>query len=397
MDYLNKLVEDRNIIWNDMKNLNDREVEEKRSLNSEEQQTWDTMSQDLDALDKRIKDLHDLDKKNKEAEARREEILSSNQAVAEMDPEVEEEKRAINPLRALANGEIRNHTFEKEDRDLTSATAGGVIPQSFFDQVTAVMDAVGVMRNLGTVINTAGGEALKFPTLTANSSASLISEGSAITESDPTISSVSLGAYKLAFITQISKELLNDSGVDLEGIMANMSGTALGKKQGEFAITGTGSSQPTGLVGVANVKTLASNSAITVDEVLDAHYGMGQEYRNAPNYAMIFSANTINELRQLKDSNGQYLWSPAVAVGTPDRLIGVPVYEDPNVADLGANAKVGYIGDMSKYYIREAGGLEVARSDEFGFNTDLVSYKFILRTDSATLDASAIKRLTCPA
>jgi HK97 family phage major capsid protein len=78
-------------------------------------------------------------------------------------------------------------------------------------------------------------------------------------------------------------------------------------------------------------------------------------------------------------------------------LIGVPVYEDPNVADLGANAKVGYIGDMSKYYIREAGGLEVARSDEFGFNTDLVSYKFILRTDSATLDASAIKRLTCPA
>ena len=397
MDYLNKLVEDRNKVWHQMKELNDREQEEKRSLTSEEQESWDNMSNDLDALDKRINELHDLDKKNQEAEQRREEILSSTQVIADMvDPE-EEEKRDFNPLRALANGEIRSHTFNKEERDMNLTNSAGLVPQSFFDQVTAVMDTVGVMRNLGTVIQRDSGETLKFPTLTANSSASLISEGGAITESDPTISSVNLGAYKIAFITQISKELLNDSGVDLEGVMANMAGTALGKKQAEFTISGTGSGQPTGLVNVSNAKTLASNSAITLDEILDAHYSMGAEYRNAPNYAFLFSGNTINEIRQLKDGNNQYLWQPAVQVGTPDRLFGVPVYEDPNVGDLGANNKVGYVGDMSRYYISESGGITVERSDEFAFNTDLVSYKFIIRTDSANLDASAIKRITCPA
>lgn len=396
MDYIKKLVDERNSTWEAMKSLNDLEVKENRSLDAEEQNQWDTMSNELDALDKRISELHDLDKRNKEAEARREEILSSESAVAVVEPG-DEEERKVSPLEQMAKGEIRDFTFNKEERDLTSSNAGGVVPASFFDQVTAVMDQVGVMRNLASIVSTQGGESLKFPTLTANSQANLISEGSAITESDPTISSVSLGAYKVAFITQISKELLNDSGVNLEEIMADMSGTALGKKQAEFCITGTGSSQPTGLVNVSNVKTLNSNSAITLDELMDAHYGMGAEYRKDPSYGFIFSGNTLNELRQLKDSNNQYLWQPSVQAGTPDRILGVPVYEDPNVADLGANAKVGYVGAFNRYYIREAGGIEVSRSDDFAWNTDLISYKFVIRFDSASLDASAIKRITCPA
>ena len=120
----------------------------------------------------------------------------------------------------MAKGEIREHTFNREERDMTTSNSGGLVPTGFFDRITAVMDDVGVVRNLATQVNTASGEDIKFPTLTANSTASLISEGSAISEADPTISSVTLGAYKVAFISQISKELLNDSGVNLEEIMA---------------------------------------------------------------------------------------------------------------------------------------------------------------------------------
>ena len=396
MDYLKKLVEERNSTWEAMKSLNDLETKEERSLDAEEQNQWDTMSKELDALDNRITELHNLDKRNKEAEARREEILSSETAVAVVEPG-DEEERKVSPLEQMARGEIREHTFVKEERDMTTSNSGGLVPTGFFDRITAVMDDVGVVRNLATKVNTASGEDIKFPTLTANSTASLISEGSAISESDPTISSVTLGAYKVAFISQISKELLNDSGVNLEEIMAEMSGTALGKKQAELTISGTGSSQPTGLVNVANVKTLASNSAITIDEIMDAHYGMGAEYRKDPSYGFIFSGNTLNEIRQLKDSNNQYLWQPSVQAGSPDRFLGVPIYEDPNVGDLGANNKVGYVGAFNRYYLRTAGGIEVARSDEFAFNTDLISYKFVMRFDSATLDSSAIKRITCPA
>ena len=34
---------------------------------------------------------------------------------------------------------------------------------------------------------------------------------------------------------------------------------------------------------------------------------------------------TLKEVRQLKDSNNQYLWQPSLQLGNPDQLLGSPV------------------------------------------------------------------------
>ena len=59
-----------------------------------------------------------------------------------------------------------------------------------------------------------------FPQITAHSSASLVAEGGAIGESDPTSASITLGAFKYAYLVQVSSELLADEGVDIEGFLA---------------------------------------------------------------------------------------------------------------------------------------------------------------------------------
>ena len=77
------------------------------------------------------------------------------------------------------------------------------------------------MRSVATVVSTGGGEDIKMPQVTALSSASLVAEGGSIGESDPTSASVTLGAFKYAYLVQVSSELLADEGVDIEAFLAN--------------------------------------------------------------------------------------------------------------------------------------------------------------------------------
>ena len=35
--------------------------------------------------------------------------------------------------------------------------------------------------------------------------------------------------------------------------------------------------------------------------------------------------STIKAIRKLKDNNGQYLWQPSLAAGTPDMILGRPI------------------------------------------------------------------------
>ena len=120
-------------------------------------------------------------------------------------------------LRKLGKGEIRSLDIEK--RDLTKSGDAGLVPQGFYDQIIAKLDENAVVRQFATVVNTASGEDIKFPQITAHSSASLVAEGGAIGESDPTSASVTLGAFKYAYLVQVSSELLADEGVDIEGFL----------------------------------------------------------------------------------------------------------------------------------------------------------------------------------
>ena len=102
--------------------------------------------------------------------------MFESKPVIEDTPEVERTDGQI--LRAFANGEVRSHNFEK--RDLTKSGDGGLVPQSFFDQIIAKLDENAVVRSVATVVSTGGGEDIKMPQVTALSSASLVAEGGAL-------------------------------------------------------------------------------------------------------------------------------------------------------------------------------------------------------------------------
>jgi len=380
------LFEERAKLWESMKELNDREIAEERSLDASEKEQWDKMNDRMSEIDARVQELASVEEANKKSEEARA-IFEANATSPVIEKEVEVETDA-SVLRKMATGEVRSHNFEK--RDLTKSGDGGLVPQGFYDQIIAKLDENAVVRQFATVVNTASGEDIKFPQITALSSASLVAEGGAIGESDPTSASVTLGAFKYAYLVQVSSELLADEGVDIEGFLANDIGRALGNGAGTDFAVGNGSSKPNGVINASSTGvTCASATVITSDEVIDLYHSVTAPYRI--NGAWLMNDSTLKEVRQLKDSNNQYLWQPSLQQGNPDILLGSPVATDPNVEAIATAKKVMAFGDMSKYFIREVSGFQLDRSVDYAFANDLVTFRAIYRADGDLMDTNAVK------
>jgi HK97 family phage major capsid protein len=77
--------------------------------------------------------------------------------------------------------------------------------------------------------------------------------------------------------------------------------------------------------------------------------------------------------------------------GSSVDLLGQSGYVDPHTPAMAANAKSVAFGDWSRYVVRIVGGVRVERSDDFAFQSDLASFKALIRLDGAIVDANAIK------
>lgn len=402
-EVVERLRERRARVWEQAKQLADHVAEENRNFSAEEQSTWDTLNAELEALDKRIKSVLDGETRAKEAEAQFAKLegkpSDNRSGWADRDAKASGPASPVaEELRSFLRGE-RGRYYDVapagpvDYRTLTkgvAAAGGNTVPTSFYDRLIAhLIETSGLMQAMPTVLNTAGGETIQVPKTTAHSSAAIVTEGSAIAASDPAFGQIPLGAYKYGTLIQVSRELLDDAGVDLEGYLAMQAGRALGNAYGAHAITGTGTGQPRGVVTDATVGVTGGAGVagkFTADNLIDLHYSVIAPYRASASCMWMMRDASIAEVRKLKDSNGQYLFQPSLVAGTPDTLLGKPVITDPNVAAVALSAKSVVFGDFSQYFVRFAGGVRFERSDDYAFNTDLVTFRALLRADGSLVD-----------
>jgi HK97 family phage major capsid protein len=211
-----------------------------------------------------------------------------------------------------------------------------------------------------------------------------------------------LDAFKYAHLIKVSSELLADTGVDIEGYLAAESGRALGNALGAALVTGDGSGDPNGVhtastTGVTGGNGLGGgfgvqdNAGEGFDDLIDLFYSVKAPYRASSACHWMMADSTAAVVRKLKTSTGEYAWQPSVVAGQPDVILGKPVIIDPNVPAVAENAKSILFGDFSTYFVRLAGGVRFERSDDFAFDTDVVTFRAIVRGDGDLADTSAIK------
>ena len=405
-EIVNKLRDRRQNVWEQAKALADSVAEENRAFNGEEEGQWQTLNSELDALDKRIKNVLDGEQRAKDTEEAFAKIEGKPQ-------ERQDASKTSSELRAFLRGE-GGRTFDvKSDgptdfRTLSKGTAGAglnTVPTSFYNRLVAhLIEVSGVLQAGPTVLNTSGGETIQIPKTTSHSSAtSEQAEAVAINASDPVFGQEELGAYKYATLIQVSRELLDDTGVDLEGYLAMQAGRAIGNALGVRLVLGDGSSKPAGVatrssLGVTGPASVAGGFGAQqtadrgADVLIDLFYSVISPYRSSQSCGWLMRDATAGVIRKIKDADGQYIWSPSIIPGTPDTLLSKPVFTDPNVAAIGLGNRSVIFGDFSQFFVRMAGPIRFERSDDFAFSSDLVTFRAILRADSELVDQTgAIK------
>ena len=351
----------------------------------------------VEALDERSSDLAVTVSDLLAAEQRNADIDKALEGLPAPEPRndagVAEARDLSAELRELANGERRQVVVTPESRDLTVGTAtdgAELVPTTFYGMlVEHMLDTSGVMMAGATILNTTSGENIEVPVTTSKSTADLEGEGDAIAESDPQFATRTLGAYKFAHLVQVSRELVEDSAIDLLGFLARQSGEAVGLDAGTYFAVGSGSSQPAGIVTGSTLGETGATSvsgAFDADNLIDLFYSVNSQYRNSPAAAWLMRDASIASLRKLEDGAGNRMFQPSLALGQPDTLLGKPIYTDPNIVAQALDAKSVIFGDISRYFIRIAGGVRFERSDHYAFNTDLVTFKCVMRADGILTD-----------
>jgi HK97 family phage major capsid protein len=271
-------------------------------------------------------------------------------------------------FRSLSRGEIRGHEFlPSESRALVSSA--DTVPVSFLDRVFDLAKLVGPYLETSEVFVRDSGNDFRIPVMSGYSTATEVTEGSAISESNPTYTSLLLDPKKQAFIVQLSNELVQDAGFDIEEQVARQAGVAIGTRANTVihaAVTAVAGS------GV----TAGTTNAFTTDSLIELAYTVDGFARMLPGTGYMMNTKTLGFVRRLKDGEGRYIYDPVV--GQPSTILGMPVYENPAVADIATTAKAVFFGHWGSVKVATT-GLQVAVSNDAYFANDVTGYRFVYR------------------
>jgi HK97 family phage major capsid protein len=271
-------------------------------------------------------------------------------------------------FRAMARGEIRAHEFAPSEKRALVSSAN-TVPVEFLDRVYDLAKLVGPYLALGETFLRDSGSDFRIPVMSGYSTANDVTEGSAISESNPSYTSLLLDPQKFGFIVQLSNELVQDSGFDIEANVARQAGVAIGTKSNAIihaAVTAVAGS------GV----TAGTTNAFTTDNLIDLAYSVDGLARMLPGTGYMANTKTLGFIRKLKDGDGRYIYDPVV--GQPSTILGMPVYENPAVADIATGAKAVLFGHFESIKIAQT-GLQVSVSQDAYFANDVTGYRFVTR------------------
>lgn len=388
MSKIQELTEKRRTTWEAAKAFLESKRDKSGMVSDEDTATYRKMEADVENLTEQIEIITEQEKKDRMMQA------------------VNRPPLLTNPSEGMGTGIRASDAYTKAfwdamrikgkavSNDLAIGTdpqGGYLVPDQFERTLVQALEEYDIMRQIARVIRTSSGD-LHIPVVATQGTAAWVEEAAEIPTSDGTFGQVILSAYKLATMIKVSHELLSDSAFPLESFLAQDFGRRIGDLEEEAFLIGDGTKKPTGVLVNATVgKTAASKTAITFDEIMDLYHNLKAPYRNKA----VFLANdlTVKAIRKLKDSNGQYLWQPSLVAGTPDTILGRPVYVSSYMPQMAAEAKVMAFGDFSFYWINDRQGRTFDRLDELFAKTDQVGFKATQRVDGALILPEAVKVL----
>jgi HK97 family phage major capsid protein len=253
------------------------------------------------------------------------------------------------------------------DRDLvtlkalseTDADGGYLVPEEFRAEVVREQLNFGVMRRIARVfpMNT---DTLDIPTLAARPAAYWTSENATLSTSSAEFGQVTLSPSTLVARLPVSRQLAADSAINIVSFITELFAEEITRAEDKAFFTGSGTGQPKG-INQETLKTVAAGGVLDFDDLIGLFYKLQARHRASASAAFVGARRTIEILRKVKDSYGQYVWQASVQLGQPDRILGIPILEQNDISESEL-----YFGDWAYYFIGDREQMTVETSTEGG-------------------------------
>lgn len=284
----------------------------------------------------------------------------------------------------------------------TDPAGGYLAPAQMEAELLRNIVELSPLRRLANV-KTGSGPALITPRRVASISAQWTAEMQETSLSQPSFGQLEVVAHSITASTEITTQLLEDAGVDIETELATEFAEQFATTEGTAFATGNGVGRPRGFLtydagtGDGQVEQVPTGSAteVTADSLVKLLYSLKTAYRRGAVWLM--NRRTIGTIRSFKTGDGTYLWSELggqLIPGQPDRLLGLPVEEDPSMPDIAAGALPIALADWRRAYrIFDRRGLQVLRDPYTKARSGLVVMTASRRVGGGVQIPEAIKLL----
>lgn len=283
----------------------------------------------------------------------------------------------VSAMRARQRGDSGaawNQGIQAAMSTTTPAEGGYTTAPEYQRTLMEAMKEYGGMRSVATILRTATGTEMNFPTANATTEkGEIVGQNATVARQDTTFGNVTLSVYKYSSKDiALPFELLQDSFIDIEVYIQSVLASRIGRITNEHYTVGNGTGQPHGIVvgsTAGKVGTTGQTVTVTHDDLIDLEHSVDPAYRARGSY--MFHDDILKVLRKLKDGQNRPIFVPGYETGNPggapDRLLGRRFTINQDMPVPAANAKSILFGDLSKYIIRDVMDLTVFRMADSAF------------------------------
>lgn len=371
MNNKKKLIEKRNSLLEEMKEITNKSLLETRAFTKDEEDKFNELKELVEQINSTISAIDDMKSLDDEDKTK-----VSDKEKTENEGESNMEKRAL---------------VEKEVRAMSTGSIGEAVPVQLSNQVIQKLDEIAGLVNETEKVQIVGDYQILVEK-NGNGKAQILGENERLDAVDlEDFEVVKLSDKRIATEVVVSEKLINNSPVIAHEYIANEVAKRVYRTLEEQIINGDGSGNNFNK-GIVNVVEPVEVSKFDTDVLMEMVVGFNPEL--VKNAKFILNRKDLVELSKLKDNNGKYYLTleNIVNEGPHYMIMGIPVvisdYMPVGTIAL-ANVKDGYKlkvnGDMSVKVLQEK-------------YSDIGSLGFIINAyfDGSMVDKQAVKLVKKP-
>jgi HK97 family phage major capsid protein len=286
------------------------------------------------------------------------------------------------------------------------STAGGymVAPEEFVAELLMNVDDIRWIRRLARTFTTNAqtlGAVKRTAKMASFTWGSELTDASTVKDTTLAYGKRTLTPHYMVGEILVSRDLMRSALLPVGEFIRYEIARDSGELEEKGFLTGNGTQQPLGVFTATNdgigtaqdVSTGNSTTNIGADNLRAMKYKLKYQYREHPSLRWLWHRDAINQISRLKDGEGHYLWQDSLAVGDPDKIIGIGVAESefsPNTFTTGLY--VGILGAWFYYWIADSLEMDLLILVEKYAEVNQIAYVARRKTDGMPQIAEAFVR-----